>query len=251
MKKSEYQHNLSLQSPILLDYDYKRPKIMKMLSILNLAGVINGSVKSLALDIGCSGGFFTTAIAPYFDNVIGLDIDMNALKLAEKAKTKKNITYIAGDSLNIPFPDDSVDLVICNHVYEHVPDPAKMFRDIHRVLKKNGVCYLGAASRLTIIEPHYHLPFLSWLPKKIAHLYMRIFNKGDYYYENLRTLNGIKKLISGFSIDDFTLKIIADPDSFHARDLLPKNGILSIIPMFIWKTLYKILPTYIFILRKH
>ncbi len=250
MKIPEYQNNLSLQSPILLDFNYKQPKIQKMLAILRAAGAIDDKKKVLALDIGCSGGFFSAALAPYFDDVLGLDIDMHALRIAEKNKLENNVRYLSGDSLALPLADKSVDLVICNHVYEHVPDPKKMFKDIYRVLSNNGVCYLGAASRWTLIEPHYHLPFLSWLPKPLAHQYMRWFKKGDFYYENLTTYAGIKALVNDFHVDDYTLQIIADPDSFHARDLLPEKGLLSSIPLSIWRLFYRVLPTYILILQR-
>ncbi len=252
MKKNiEYQHNLSRQSPILLDYDYKKPKIDKMLAILRASGAISDDTqKHLAIDVGCSGGFFTSVISPYFEEVLGVDIDMPALKIADNNKSNHNLLYIAGDSLQLPLPDKSVDLLICNHVYEHVPDPQMMFSDILRVLKDDGVCYLGAASRWIIMEPHYHLPFLSWMPKSMANIYMRLFNRGQYYYENLTTCAGIKQMTKNFQVDDYTLKIISNPDFFHARDMIPKNGIISKIPMWVWKLCYGILPTYILILRR-
>lgn len=251
MNKRKYQENLSLQSPILLNYEYKRNKVEKMLAILEDSGIIGTKEKSLAVDIGCSGGFFVSGISDYFEQVVGLDIDIHALKLANKKNSQKNILYLAGDSLNLPFPDKSVDLVVCNHVYEHVPDPKQMFYEIYRVLNDEGICYLGAASRLTLIEPHYNLPFLSWLPKTFANWYMRAFGKGDYYYENLRTYAGLMDLISYFSIKDYTLDVIANPIKYHAQDLFPENSLISRIPKFLWKMLYRMLPTYIFILGKH
>ncbi len=251
MNRREYQQNLSLQSPILLDYAYKRIKVEKMLAILEDAEAIGENKKQLAVDIGCSGGFFALAITSYFEQVVGLDIDIHALKRAAKERGTKNLSYLVGDSLNLPLPDKSVDLIICNHVYEHVPDPEQMFKEIYRVLNDEGICYLGAASRLTFIEPHYHLPFLSWLPKPLAHRYMRAFAKGDYYYENLRTYSGIMKLIKDFRIKDYTLSIIENPDKFHANDLLPKHGLLRKIPSFVWKMFFRLLPTYIFLLKKH
>ena len=250
MTQAEYQKDLSLKSPILLDYGYKRPKVEKMLAILRRAGIIAEQPRALAVDIGCSGGFFTSVLAPHFERVIGLDIDQYALRKAESEKQHENLSYLAGDSLHLPFPDNSIDLIICNHVYEHVPDPVKMFADIHRVLKDDGVCYFGAASRLILMEPHYHLPFLSWLPKAVAHRYMRLFGKGDFYYENLRTYTGIRKLIRNFDVEDYTLQVLKDPDTYHARDMLPEQGILARIPQFIWQALYQVLPTYILILRR-
>ncbi len=41
--------------------------------------------------------------------------------------------------LNIPYEDDFFDLVICNHLLEHVPDDRAAMKELHRVLKSNGM----------------------------------------------------------------------------------------------------------------
>lgn len=97
---------------------------------------------------------------------------------------------------------------------------------------------------------HYHLPLISWLPKSLAHRYLRISGKGDYYYENLRTYWGIKALLKKNDVLDYILKVISEPDKYAAEDLLPKGGVLRSIPFFIWKAFYTLLPSYIFILKK-
>jgi SAM-dependent methyltransferase len=250
MKRPEFQKDLSLQSPILLDPEYKRAKVEKMLSILEDCGAVSKTKKQLAVDIGCSRGFFCSALAPYFDAVIGVDIDRHALEIGQGESLQQTVHYVLGDSLKLPLPDGSVDLVICNHVYEHVPDATRLFAEIYRVLSDTGVCYLGAASRLTLVEPHYHLPFLSWLPKPVANIYMRITGKGEKYYENLRTLRGINRLISKFSVQDYTLKIAEDPDKFRARDVFPRGGLLERVPLRFWRCLYWVLPSYVFVLRR-
>ena len=245
-----YQKEYSLKKPILFDYQVRKPKIVKMTRVLANEGIINNGKFKLAMDIGCSGGLFTESLAFCFEHVIGLDIDDHALIKAVKDSENKNVSYLASDTMQLPFADKSIDLIICNHVYEHVPDAERLFSEIYRVLTAEGVCYFGAASRLTLIEPHYNLVFLSWLPKYLAHFYMRLAGKGEFYYENLRTYWGIKKLISNFTITDYTTRIIKDPDAFAARDLIPKNSLIEKIPFFIWKLFYWVLPGYIFILRK-
>jgi SAM-dependent methyltransferase len=42
------------------------------------------------------------------------------------------------DVTDIPFPDDHFDVLVCNHVLEHVPDDGKAMREISRVLKPTG-----------------------------------------------------------------------------------------------------------------
>ncbi len=46
------------------------------------------------------------------------------------------------DITSIPFESDSVDVVLCNHVLEHIPDDRKAMREVRRVLKPGGWCIL-------------------------------------------------------------------------------------------------------------
>jgi ubiquinone/menaquinone biosynthesis C-methylase UbiE len=221
-----------------------------MLAILRHSGCIPPEQTGTVVDVGCSRGFFIEPLTAYFSRVVGLDIDSNALRIARQENPNSEVAYLRADSLRLPLADGSVDLVLCNHVYEHVPDASALFAEILRVLKDNGACYLGAASRLIVMEPHYHLPFLSWLPKRLAHWYMRLSGRGSHYYENLRTYWGIKDLIREFDILDYTLSVLSRPDEFSARDVVPKGRLLDRVPLWIWRRLYAFLPTYLLILRK-
>jgi SAM-dependent methyltransferase len=64
-------------------------------------------------------------------------------------KKQKNLDYITSDLespiadvkadiCNLPFKDDSFDVVFCNHVLEHIPDDKKAMQELFRVLKKGG-----------------------------------------------------------------------------------------------------------------
>ena len=71
----------------------------------------------------------------------------------------------------LPFPQDSFGIVVSNHVIEHVGDyPAQRehLGEIRRILRGDGVLYLATATRWLVTEPHYRLPFLSWLPRRGA-----------------------------------------------------------------------------------
>ncbi|MBH45300.1 MAG: SAM-dependent methyltransferase [Flavobacteriaceae bacterium] len=45
---------------------------------------------------------------------------------------------IKADICNLPFKDKTYDLILCNHVLEHIPDDLKAMSELHRVLKKEG-----------------------------------------------------------------------------------------------------------------
>jgi predicted SAM-dependent methyltransferase len=42
------------------------------------------------------------------------------------------------DVQNIPLEDESIDVIICNHLLEHVEDDAKALQELHRILKPGG-----------------------------------------------------------------------------------------------------------------
>lgn len=63
-------------------------------------------------------------------NMINLDL-----------KAGPNVDIIASAD-NIPLLDNSVDLVVCQEMLEHVPEPLDVLLEIHRVLRKNGILYL-------------------------------------------------------------------------------------------------------------
>jgi SAM-dependent methyltransferase len=46
------------------------------------------------------------------------------------------------DITQIPYPDQTFDLIICNHVLEHILDDRQAMRELHRVLHPNGVAIL-------------------------------------------------------------------------------------------------------------
>ena len=52
------------------------------------------------------------------------------------------IADVKADICNLPFADNSFDLIICNHVLEHIPDDTKAMQELYRVLAPNGTAIL-------------------------------------------------------------------------------------------------------------
>ena len=53
-------------------------------------------------------------------------------------------TIAQGDATQLHFPDEQFDIIIANHILEHIPDDEKAMKEIFRVLKRNGVAILQA-----------------------------------------------------------------------------------------------------------
>jgi 2-polyprenyl-3-methyl-5-hydroxy-6-metoxy-1,4-benzoquinol methylase len=232
----------------VFDQDGRKEKAHKILSVLS--DYLQCPLQTLnALDLGCASGIITRVLAPCFKRIVGTDIDLPALEYARSAETSHAV-FFPSDAMNLPFKNDVFDVVICAHVYEHVPDSAKLMREIRRILKLGGVCFFAAGNRVRLVEPHYRLPFLSMLPTALAHLYLRLTVKGTYYEEQHLTYWGLKRLVSGFQVLDYTEKVLRDPEKYSATDLCATGSLKQKSAILFARLAYGLVPTYIFLLKK-
>lgn len=62
---------------------------------------------------------------------------------------------IQGDLMNIPLEDDSIDVIICIQVLEHVTEPWTVLAEFYRVLKSGGILYLTCPQGVPLHQvPH-------------------------------------------------------------------------------------------------
>lgn len=243
-----YQLNLSKEHHILRDVKRGAQKSKKILSVLQ--DFYPNPHALNCLDIGCSTGMITSLMKDHFSMAIGIDIDQEAVQYGKDSSPSPRIQFLMADAMALPFKINSIDAIVCNHVYEHVPEANQMMDEIHRVLKENGFCYFSAGNKYVVMEGHYHLPFLSWLPKPLAHFYLRLTGKGDFYYEEHRSLRRLKQLVKKFRIHDYTLSIIRNPEKFYASDLFERKTVLYKWIRWLAPYLYPWIPTYIWVLTK-
>lgn len=81
--------------------------------------------------------------------VTGIDLAQGMIELAKKKaqeKGLKNVTFREADGESLPFPDESFDIVLCNHGLVHMTDRGKALHEMRRVLKKGGVIALSVWS---------------------------------------------------------------------------------------------------------
>jgi len=108
------------------------------------------SIESLAgrsvLDAGCGGGRYTVAWKLLgAGHVTGLDISRIGIDDARKRVLQANIPDVefqVGNILQIPFPDNSFDIVFSNGVLHHTVDWQSGIREIVRVLRPGGMVWL-------------------------------------------------------------------------------------------------------------
>lgn len=251
MQERGYQHNFSrMVEGAMYNREARERKAATILAVIDdYFGNSTTSTLNL-LDVGSSTGIIDNFLADYFARVTGTDIDREAIQYAQKNFKRDNLEYREADVMRLDFAEASYDVVICTHIYEHVPDAQKMIHEIYRVLNPGGICYFAAGNRLSLMEPHYRLPFLSILPRPLAHLYMKLVGKGNYYHEKHLTLIGLKKMVSSFKVHDYTGKIIRHPEKFSAEYMLKPGSFKHALAKLIVNYTYWLCPTYIWILEK-
>jgi 2-polyprenyl-3-methyl-5-hydroxy-6-metoxy-1,4-benzoquinol methylase len=152
------------------------------------------------LDVGCSAGYIIDAVAGAVGRAWGVDADAGSIVTAARLHADTpNLAFCVASGEQLPFADRSFDVVICNHVYEHVGDPFRLMAEIRRVLRDQGACYFAGGHRLQLVEPHHRLPLLSWLPPTLADRYLRLFRHGDRYTERFLPPWRIYALFAGFA----------------------------------------------------
>ena len=165
------------------EYVSRVKKAQKTLSVLN--DYLKETLDLILLDIGSSSGIMTMEYAKQFKKVIGIDIDKRAIEFANKNNKTNNIEYLESPIEDSGLKDETIDVITCSHIYEHVPSDLVLVDEIYRLLKPGGICYLAAGNKYNIVEAHYKLPFLSYFPKKVADAYIRLFtDEKDYLYYN-------------------------------------------------------------------
>ena len=129
----------------------------------------------------------------------------------------KNIEYVTGDLFsplakikmdihNIPFENNSFDVILCNHVLEHVEDDKKAIKEINRVMKKDGFAILQ-------VPFYYPIPEKTIEDKSIVSKKERekIYGQSDHLrkygedYDKRILSQGLKLKKSNF-IDSFSKK---------------------------------------------
>ncbi|HSN78493.1 MAG TPA: class I SAM-dependent methyltransferase [Anaerolineae bacterium] len=115
-----------------------------------------------AVDLGCGPGYLVTELAQAAPglHVTGIDLADEMIAAAERFAAAKGlgerVVFRKGDASRIPFPDDSLDLVVSTLSLHHWSDPRPVLDEVARVVRPGGV-YLIFDLRRDLAPPSYLL----------------------------------------------------------------------------------------------
>jgi SAM-dependent methyltransferase len=246
----KYQRDYSQHFPAVADRAVRARKAVKIRQVIE--DFLGHDLAGLAcLDLGCSIGVIAEELAHSARLVTGLDIDMAALRDAGGQPGGRG-RFLLADGGATPFADGSFDVIVCSQVYEHSPDVPALVFEIYRLLKDDGVCFFSGPNRWAVMERHYDLPFLSWLPRSVADSYVRVTGKAQEYYEHPLSAGNLRRVLRRFEIHDYTAKLLTEPGRFAMQKeagRLPR--LLARMPAWSWRLAGELVPNFNWILTKH
>jgi SAM-dependent methyltransferase len=153
---------------------------LKALKIERLLGLSLAGSRIRLLEVGCGSG----GISHYFGTHPSGRYEVHAVDVVDSRVVFDGYTFTKVKATALPFADEGFDVVISNHVIEHVGDDEAQLhhlQELRRVMKPGGIGYLAVPNRWMLVEPHYQLAFLSWLPVGWRSPYLRMFRNARFY----------------------------------------------------------------------
>jgi len=120
-----------------------------------------------AIDVGCGAGHYVAELKMRGVNIIGSDISKKMVEVtrvnSNKIKSSEN-KLLCADCQSLPFPDNYFDVVFCIGVLSYVSDELAIFKEMKRIVKKEGLIIFNVPNILklrNVLDPYYYV-FKVW-----------------------------------------------------------------------------------------
>ncbi len=120
------------------------------------------------LDVGCGPGSITVDLAALVPQgrVLGVDAVATVLdqgRAAAQARGLSNVTFEPADVYQLPYPDNSFDVVYAHQVLQHVARPVEALTEMHRVLRPGGLVAVRDSDYSTMVHAPHDVGLDRWL----------------------------------------------------------------------------------------
>ena len=178
------------------------------------------------LDVGCGGGYVCEFLAQRRVVVFGTDIMAESLQEAREHARENNleIEYHLCTAEQLPFNDQTMDVVTCFDVLEHIPDKGRTLGEIYRVLKPGGWLFFD-----TFNKTFWSKLFIIWL----GEILIRFMPRGAHHWPLFITPGDLRVLIENLGFTHVELAGVKFNRRSRAKGNFPaivsSNGNTAII----------------------
>lgn len=174
---------------------------------LSLIGDVKGKN---VLEIGCGAAHCGIAFAKKGANVIGIDISEEQLKMAKKLIEKNDVEMklYEGDITNLnQIESESQDIVFTAWALQYIEDMRTCFKEVYRVLRKEGIFVLSLDH-----------PFWIRVGKESLKLKKSYFETGRYEEQHKKGIfvaydKTISEVVNALADEEFIIEKMLEPDS--------------------------------------
>lgn len=141
-------------------------------SARRIAAQTSGFQPKDILDLGASVGGLSLGLCAHYPDatVYALEPEDEAfqtLAAMQQSAEMQQLKIFHGAGEALPLPDNSIDLIVCHTVLEHVRDPEKVLQEMYRVLRPGGMVHLELPNYIWPVEPHLHTVFIPFAGKGV------------------------------------------------------------------------------------
>jgi len=163
------------------------------------------------LDVGCGSGQFTAVLIDSlasYNSITGIDVDADALDQARTAFPE--LSFVQGNSLNLPFKAVKFDMVVISKALHHVADPVMTLQEMLRVLKPGGWLLVNEMHRDVLSgEQESHMIY--------HHLRSEIDNALEISHQHTFLRNDLLKFVDELGLNELQIHEFI-PDMREAGD---------------------------------
>lgn len=197
--------------------------------VLAIHRLLKGKHFSRAVDIGGGYGRLSTVLSYHADKVTLAEPSQQQLDIAEEyLKDFPQIDRKLMQADNLKFEDGTIDLVAMIRVMHHLPDPSSEFKEIARVLKKDGTLLLEVANYANFKNRIRHILKGKKLPKEPVDIRSAHNRKeGDIAFVNHNPKTVMKQLAhAGLKVE--RLLSVSNLRSPRLKKIIPRGAMLAV-----------------------
>ncbi len=120
------------------------------------------------LDVGCGNGNLFSFLSNEQYELFGIDFSENMVAEAKK-NCKDKASFSVADAEELPFSDDTFDIIVCNASFHHYVHPHIVVAEMSRVLKVGGKLLIGD-------------PYIPPVARPMMNVLTKFSNEGDYHF---------------------------------------------------------------------